>query len=374
MMKTSSVISIITFSLVITAITSGTNTCNMDTYSRETVIDRFRDRATMFRPCTAESFETRTLAPLFIDSETSLQSFVASEGLPGSGTSYDPYIIEGYIFDSIRIDHVESHVLLRNNVFRPTTANSDPFFGIAFHFRYVSHVNVENNTVESINSYGSIYPLIQVVRSSDIWITGNTVIAAPNLLGIRVVESYDIYITNNMLDFSFNDQSAVILYNNNHVQFSGNYLNYSWYVEDYGLEVENCKNLVITDNTLNDSDIYISTGDRVDITNNIIDKDLITENSRHVKIVNNTCHFNIKMKQVDEITVENNTVDYNLEIIMSSNGKVSGNVVKNLIIEDCQQITSTANKIISKKSVTSAGISTVIITLIGLFSLNRKRH
>ncbi|MHA1520524.1 MAG: NosD domain-containing protein [Promethearchaeota archaeon] len=180
-------------------------------------------------------FAAGDIAPIYIDGNTELSTFIANEGLSGQGTFASPYIIENYTIDAssghgIQIRNTDDYLIIQNCT---VSAGNVTFFGINLY--NVTNVNVRNNSLQE--NYFGIY----LSSSSNNTFSGNH--ANNNSYGIMFS-----YSNNNTL--SWNNAS----YNNDHGIFvsSSNITTLSWnnasYNGRYGIGLSSSINTTVFKN------------------------------------------------------------------------------------------------------------------------------
>ncbi|MHA1637656.1 MAG: right-handed parallel beta-helix repeat-containing protein, partial [Candidatus Thorarchaeota archaeon] len=107
--------------------------------------------------------------PILIESD---EDFI-EQGWPGSGTKYDPYLIEGYLISSIEIFNTRTHVLIRHCIFLGISAS-----------------NVTNLIVEKCQFQQFFAMNLEGCEISNNIVDGRT--------GISIYESTDCYIFGNL--------------------------------------------------------------------------------------------------------------------------------------------------------------------------------
>ena len=109
-------------------------------------------------------------APIFIDGNAELATFISNEGLSGNGTYASPYIIENFNIDAstangIHIEDTNSYLIIKNCMV--DGKDSKQFYGIYLY--HSSNVNISNNNL--INNLSGII----MRRSSNNSLFGNNV-------------------------------------------------------------------------------------------------------------------------------------------------------------------------------------------------------
>ncbi|MHA1647440.1 MAG: right-handed parallel beta-helix repeat-containing protein, partial [Promethearchaeota archaeon] len=239
--------------------------------------------------------------PIDIKGNAELASFCPE----GSGTSNDPYIIEGYIIDAstahgIEIDNTDVHLIIRDCIIENGSFIDDNYyFGIFIWC--CSNVKIINNTVsnnnnEGIRTYSSSYMTISGNNCSNNGMTQTVGFITND--GILLESSDHNIVSNNTCLNNFND--GIGLQRSNYNTVIGN--NCSFNKQD-GIEVDTANYNQITEN-------YIFSNNNRGIllwecNNNIIWKNFIINNQ-----VNQAEITNSNNNQWDNGSVGNYWGDY----------------------------------------------------------------
>ncbi len=155
-------------------------------------------------------------APISIDGNSELATFIATEGLRGQGTFALPYIIENYTIDAssehgIEIRNTDNYLVIQNCT---VSAGNVTFYGI--YFSNVSNTNVMNNILQE--NYFGIY----LSSSSNNTLSGNNV-RNNTWTGIFLGSSSD----NNILSWNSvnNNWPGIVISSSNNNTLSGNNVN-----------------------------------------------------------------------------------------------------------------------------------------------------
>ena len=160
-------------------------------------------------------------APFRINSDSELQHMAVAEGWSGSGSLFDPYIIEKYEINAsgysygIYIGNTTLHFTIRNClVYNVQNSSGNEYFrGAGILLTNVTYGSVVNNILHS-NLYG-----ISLVDSSIIYLSDNEVYE--NQRGIEVTSDYISLYDNQIYD---NDFYGIIIYEHSHNTVTNNTL------------------------------------------------------------------------------------------------------------------------------------------------------
>lgn len=238
--------------------------------------------------------------------------FTGANGVTGgSGTSSDPYIIEGWDIDA----SAEAGIDIENTdaFFIVTGCN---LHGGAALFDGIDLLNCVNGVLDG-NNCSTNYDGIYLDSSSDITISNNTCLYS-NLNGIDIENSYSLVIVSNNCSYPV-DGAGISLYLSNSNIIDGNNCSYS--ANDDGIDLwESCSDNIITDNICNWNywdGIWLNYSD-----NNIIDgNDCYYSNqgagieldySSNNTIVNNNCSYSAFDDGIDLwISCNDNIISHN---------------------------------------------------------------
>jgi hypothetical protein len=141
------------------------------------------------------------LKALSIDGNAQL----SAAAFAGNGTKANPYILEGYVNETITISNTNAYFILRNC----TVSYQNPAPSTNFKFDNVSNGIIVNNTYSHAYS-GSGYTIFQLLNSNNNTLANNTMVynsgTADNLKGLYLSNSDGNVIINN--DFSNNRQDS----------------------------------------------------------------------------------------------------------------------------------------------------------------------
>ncbi len=289
-----------------------------------------------FGTTTTSAYETH--APFRIDSDAEFASTAASEGWNGSGSSGDPYVIQGYEIDGngsddcFYIGNTTVHFVFRNNYLH----NSSEGLSLAGLFlNNVSNAVVENNTFlnsdRGIRLNGSDE---NVLRYNNI--TGNTV-------GLFMDESDNNTIDNN--DVYKNSAQGIWLHaDNSFNELIGNKLDGNSYGFVAGVwNGGGSEHNLVTDNT---------------IKNNTYEGILMDYGSSNNEITSNYLHNNsIGLYQhwvanhIHNNTIDNNTDD-GIQLRYSNNNVIEHNDITNNS-DDGIWLWGSRNNTLSENDITS---------------------
>ncbi len=168
-------------------------------------------------------------APIYINNDTDFDAQALSEGWPGSGTSSDPYIIEGYYISTsnntvpIVIKNTTRYFAIRNcSVYKTNTSFAD--YGIYFY--NITNGNIHNVTVSSDDSKWYVAAImaedvsyVEITNITTLNFTRYGVIASGETVniydsiiidnndfmyaGIYLINTYNSIIANNIIDAGF---------------------------------------------------------------------------------------------------------------------------------------------------------------------------
>lgn len=132
--------------------------------------------------------------PIYIDGDADFTSQAAAEGWPGSGTSSDPYIIEGYTIDRggsaghcININNTRLYFIIKDCVLTGASAT----YGCGIYLHNVSHATISSNTFSD-----SYYGIMLGWNCSDVVVRENTV-SSGTFWGIRLERASHNTVINN---------------------------------------------------------------------------------------------------------------------------------------------------------------------------------
>jgi len=159
--------------------------------------------------------------PFRINDNSALQHRAAAEGWSGSGTLFDPYIIEKYMIDAtgysygIYIGNTTLHFTIRNClIYNVQNSSGNQYFrGAGILLTNVTYGSVVNNVLHS-NRYG-----LSMVGSSIIYVSDNEIYE--NKWGIEVTSNYTSLYDNHIYD---NDFEGIIIYECGHNTVTNNTL------------------------------------------------------------------------------------------------------------------------------------------------------
>ncbi|MFX1286050.1 MAG: nitrous oxide reductase family maturation protein NosD [Promethearchaeota archaeon] len=202
-------------------------------------------------------------APIFIDGNDALATFIEDEGLSGDGTKSSPYIIENLFIEAstahgIEIRSTDAYLIIQN-------CKVEGMDGI--HLFNATNVNVSNNTANNNNlgiwlglsskntlsgnnvSNNSIYG-IYLSTSSNNTLSKNT--AYNNSLGIFLGLSSNNTLSRNTANN--NSRGIYLYYSSNNNTLSRNTANYN----EYGIQLSSSNNYnTLIKNTVNKNDFGI---------------------------------------------------------------------------------------------------------------------
>ncbi len=206
-----------------------------------------------------ESIEVKTHSPSFeLHNRISISDDLDwdEQGILGSGTEQDPYVIENLEindnYDCISIIYTSKHYVIRNCLLR-----SDSIQGVGIHINHADKGRVENCTV-MMKSYG-----VYVMNTNGLVISNNTMYNLSRH-GIRLSSSSYCNITHNViydtLDRGIYCQSSNCRIDNNTI----------WNSYEEALYMLSCSSSEITFNTFwnSSSGTYLESCDFITITNN----------------------------------------------------------------------------------------------------------
>ncbi len=212
--------------------------------------------------------------PFRINSDSAMQHMAAAEGWSGSGSLFDPYIIEKYEINAvgysygIYIGNTTLHFTIRNClIYNVQNSQGNQYFrGAGILLTNVTYGSIVNNIVNS-NIYG-----ISLVGSSIIYLSDNQ--AYDNTAGIEVNSDYVSLYDNQVYD---NDQDGILIYEHSHNIVTNNTLT------NNPLKIYGYTYLAAQDNDFKKNRIYHSgfdfngdiktyTSQNIDTTNTVNDK------------------------------------------------------------------------------------------------------
>ncbi|MFX0207225.1 MAG: NosD domain-containing protein [Candidatus Hodarchaeota archaeon] len=136
-------------------------------------------------------------APIAIDGNAALATFIANEGLPGDGTSTSPYAIEGFLIDAstahgIAIQATDAYLIIRNCTIDGESSN----YNSGIFLDNVRNVQIRNNIVTNNKEYGIAFSSSNHITLSRNLITNNTE------AGIALRSSSHITLSENIMEGS----------------------------------------------------------------------------------------------------------------------------------------------------------------------------
>jgi len=285
--------------------------------------------------------------PIFINGD---KAFTSANGVvKGSGTSADPYIIEGWTIDaSTANDSVQPWVLYGISVYdtskyfviRNCRVENSPGSGFGIGLSSLSNGKIENCTITNVRTG------ISVDGSKNITVSGNTIVSCEDGISTGNYPSNNVTISNNLLTNS--KGTSIVFHNNKNSYVTNNTIRND--SGNAGIRVTASINSTISDNVVQGGKydgIEVSAsswrdGDRNVISNNVVSGNGGTGLSiggSYDTIAYNTANGNgrgIDLGTVNSV-FSNNTANNNQEIgifvssvntTISYNTFVSNNAVK----------------------------------------------
>nr|QEE16799.1 Periplasmic copper-binding protein (NosD) [Candidatus Prometheoarchaeum syntrophicum] len=185
-------------------------------------------------------------APIAINGNAELASFCSE----GSGTSNDPYIIEGYKIDAstahgIVIDHTDAYLIIRDCIIENGSFINDNYFYGIYLFS-CSNVKIMNNIVANNNNEGIRLYLSNYNTISGNYCSNNGMTQTVGFItndGILLESSDYNIVSNNTCLNNFND--GIGLQRSNYNTVVGNNCSFN---NKEGIELESSNNTTITEN------------------------------------------------------------------------------------------------------------------------------
>ena len=162
--------------------------------------------------------------PFRINGDSDMQHMASSEGWSGSGTLFDPYIIEKYEVDGsgysygIYIGNTTLHFTIKNCLIHGVSESlgNQYYRGAGILFTNVKYGSIVNNILHSNYYYG-----ISIVSSSIIYISDNQVYDNTYGAGIEVNSDHVSLYDNNIHDNNF---EGILIYEHSHNTITNNTL------------------------------------------------------------------------------------------------------------------------------------------------------
>ncbi len=163
--------------------------------------------------------------PFRINSDSEMQHMASSEGWSGSGTLFDPYIIEKYEINASRYSY-------------------GIYIGNTTLYFTIKNCLIYNANLDSTYSYGILFTNVKYGS-----IVNN--ILHSNRYGISIVDSSIIYISDNQV---YDNDGGGIEINSDYVSLYDNQIHDNWF---YGIEIYEHSHNTITNNTLTNNPMRI---------------------------------------------------------------------------------------------------------------------
>jgi parallel beta-helix repeat protein len=254
-----------------------------------------------------------------INSNTDFANQALVESWKGSGTSGDPYIIEGYGIDAsdtgpaIYVGNTTVYFKIRRNYLYNTSEISKPYFrGAGVQFYNVIHGVIRNNTITD-NKHG-VY-IEQSINSENSIIYNS--ISTSTRYGIELQDSGSIIITYNVISRCY--LSGIATYNNGNSSIMNNIILNNYHD---GIRIfENSNNNKIYNNSIFDQatgGILIQQSNYNEIVNNTVsytdEEGIRVYYHAHSNIIKDNNISGISLSESHDNVLANNTVDKGIYI------------------------------------------------------------
>jgi parallel beta-helix repeat protein len=244
------------------------------------------------------------------------------ESWPGSGTPFDPYIIEGYGIDAnqtshaIYISHTTVHFEVRDNFLHNGSVASNPFsFYSGIHLSNVTNGLVENNTIS--NNFDGVVVLQSPNGNNTI---SHNIISNSEDNGIEIRESPRNTISNNTISYS---GEGIEIRMSNHTTIRDNIILHTDYYN--GITLYSSSNNTLDNNVISDiaaRGIYFSGGENNYVLNNTIsntrEESIELSKTRSNVISNNNILGGIILRESQDESIINNTITQGIYIEIGS--------------------------------------------------------
>jgi len=211
---------------------------------------------------TPEATASAPHAPILINGNV---NFTAANGVTrGSGTSQDPYVIEGWSIDALSSNGIQIRDTDAFFLIRYTTVTRYPLNSCC---SGVSLLNVTHGRLESMGvDFDSFGILVQASRDVSV---SSTSVGAYKVDGVRVTDSAGVVLRNNTVTGGDGSVGLRIL-NSSNVTLDGNRIEFNY---NHGILLVSSFDFVVSDNHVSMTpfyDIAVVSSSRATITGNVI--------------------------------------------------------------------------------------------------------
>ncbi len=267
-----------------------------------------------------------------INGDAELDSFITNEGLKGSGTAWDPYIISGYSINGagkstgIYVGNTTKYFTVRNCYIYNFTKNEASIYnvGAGIILFNLKNATISGSTLDNVRRGIAIY---MATGEGDIIVENNKIIAGAEHYSVVIYSTTNVTMRNNTME-----NGGIYIYGNatyasTHTiienTVNGRPVYYYANIDGHSISVPRTPGEVIIANST-----YLN------VENANLDgygSDILVLNSQYIYVVNSTLsHGNIVANSVKYVRITNNTLNGGHMLIQSfDSGAIERNKLRN---------------------------------------------